>query len=336
MKAIVLSALGQVDLVDVPVPDIQADEMLIQTGAATICTSDLNDIRENPFGMTLPVGMGHEASGTVARVGSAVRGFRLGDRVSTHPVHPCGQCQACREGLSHLCLNWKHLGVNMPGTFAEYYLVRQDRARHIPDDLDFAVAALAEPVSVCLEALAQARLSPGNNLLVIGDGPFGVLMTRLAENLGLNKVVIAGYFDERQAFARQAIRVNTHAVADAVQAMRAPIGGEGYDAAILAVSSRKAFSDGLKCLKPRGRLVLFSALPGETPVDLLWLHLKELEIIGACSDQDRYDEAVTMLTDPSLGLAELITHRFKLEEFRQALQQADAGKEHAMKVALIP
>jgi threonine dehydrogenase-like Zn-dependent dehydrogenase len=335
MKAIVLSALGQVDLLDVPVPQIQDDELLIQTGAATICTSDLNDIRENPFGMTLPVGMGHEASGTVVRIGPAVRGFQVGDRVATHPVHPCGKCQACREGLRHLCLNWKHLGVNMPGTFAEYYVVRQDRARHIPGDLDFAVAALAEPVSVCLEALAQARLAPGNNLLVIGDGPFGVLMTRQCKNLALDVIVIAGFFDQRLAYARHALQVNTWDTPDAVQAMRAPLGGAGYDAVILAVSSRKAFVDGLQCLKPRGRLVVFSALPGNTPVDLLWVHLKELEIIGACSDQERFDEAVIMLSDPSLGLAEMITHRFKLEEYRQALQQADAGKEQAMKVAFV-
>ena len=175
MKAVYLKAIGQVELVDIPVPVIQEDQLLIKTGAATICTSDLNDIRSNPFGIALPVVIGHEGAGMVAKVGKTVRGFQVGDRVTTHPVHPCGTCQACRDGMKHLCLNMDHFGINLQGTMAEYYVVRQDRARHIPDMVDFPLASLAEPVSVCLEALAQAKLSPGNSLLIIGDGPFGVL-----------------------------------------------------------------------------------------------------------------------------------------------------------------
>jgi threonine dehydrogenase-like Zn-dependent dehydrogenase len=330
MKALQLQALNQLKLVDMPVPEIGKDELLIRTGATTICTSDINDIRENPFGMVMPSVMGHEGAGMVVVVGEAVVGFKDGDRVATHPVHPCGNCPPCQDGFGHLCLNMGHFGYNLPGTFAEYYRVRQDRARKI-DDIPYQVAALSEPVCVCLEALAQARLAPGANLLILGDGPFGVLMSRLAARLDLGQVVIAGWSDFRLAFSRQAVQVNTYQVVEPTRRLRAVV--DSYDAAILAVGSHQAFADGLRCLQPRGRMVVFSAIPGETPVDLFSVHLKELEILGACSDQDLFDEAVSLLSDPQLALAELVTHQFSLDAYKQAFHLAEHGKDHALKVA---
>ena len=335
MKALRLEVDRRLRLVDIEVPAIQANELLIRTGAATICTSDINDIRENPFGIQLPVILGHEAAGTVAEVGALVKGFYVGDRVATHPVHPCGKCAACRDGFRHLCLQMGHFGLNMPGTFAEYYLVREDRARKIQAEVDFPTASLAEPASVCLEALAQARLAPGDNLLIIGDGPFGQIIARLAAALPLSKVVMAGWDSFRLSFARQALPLNTKEVPDPVAMMKAVVGGDGYPAVILAVGSPQALSDGLNCLKAKGRLVVFSALPGQTPVDLFYVHTKELEIIGSCNDQDRLDEAVRMLSDPSLALSELITHRFILADYRQAFELAEIGKGEAMKVSFV-
>ena len=335
MKAVSLKTIGKVELIDIPVPAIKDDQLLIKTGAATICTSDLNDIRSNPFGIALPVVIGHEGAGTVAEVGKTVKGFQVGDRVTTHPVHPCGTCQACRDGMKHLCLNMDHFGINLQGTMAEYYVVRQDRARHIPDTVDFPLASLAEPVSVCLEALAQAKLSPGNSLLIIGDGPFGVLLVRLAEAFNLSKVVIVGRHDFRMSFAGLALKMNSKKMTDPIQELKDVVGGAGYDAAILAVGTAQAFTECFKCLKPKGRLVVFSAIPGETPVDLFSLHIKELEILGACNDQDRLDEAVCMLSNPALGISELITHRLPFAEYQQALHLAETGRDTAMKVSLV-
>jgi threonine dehydrogenase-like Zn-dependent dehydrogenase len=334
MKAVVLQSIGKVELMDVPIPTIRPDQMLIKTGAATICTSDLNDIRENPFGIELPVVIGHEGAGTVVEIGKDVKGFQVGDRVTTHPVHPCGHCEACRAGTGHLCLEMEHFGINLPGTMAEYYVVREDRARCIPQAMEFPLASLAEPVSVCLEALAQARLKPGDNLLIVGDGPFGVLIARLAEAFDLGKVVILGRHDFRMSFAPAAVKLNAKQVADPVAAARASIGG-GFDAAILCVGTAQAFKECFLSLKPKGRLVVFSGISGETPVDLFWLHIKELEILGACNDDNRLDEAVQMLANPVLGIAELITHRLPLEEYRAGLDLAATGRERAMKVSFV-
>jgi len=335
MKAIQIRSTNLLELVEQEIPQIAPDELLIQTRAATICTSDLNDVHFNPFGIELPVILGHEGAGVVAQVGREVVGFQPGDPVATHPVHPCGNCSTCRQGFPHLCLNMGHFGFNLPGTFAEYYVVRQDRCRRLAKSVDFATAALVEPVCVCLEALAQARLAPGANLLVIGDGPFGILMTRLASRFEPAKVVIAGYFDTRLAFARGALTLNTRTQVNAVEGMLAPLDGDRYDAVILAVGSSQAFQQGLQCLRPRGRLVVFSAIHEPAPIDLFQVHLKELEIIGACSDLNRLDEAVVILQDEPDLLVDMITHRFRLEEYEKAFAQADQGKETAMKVAFV-
>jgi threonine dehydrogenase-like Zn-dependent dehydrogenase len=228
-----------------------------------------------------------------------------------------------------------HFGVNRPGTFAEYFAVRADRARHIPGDVPFTVAALAEPVCVCLEALAQAGLPSAGRLLVIGDGPFGVLIARLARRLSLERVVIAGRHDFRLAFAQGVVQVNEKKAADPLARLRVEAGDVGYDAVILAVGSAQAVREGLALLRPKGRLVVFSALPGETPVDLFDLHVRELEIVGACNDQDRLDEAVERLADPALALADLVTHTFPIEAYREALHLAATGREEAMKVAFV-
>ncbi len=335
MQALMLKDLNQLELVEAPIPSIREDEILVKTGATTICTSDVNDIHGNPFGARLPVVIGHEGAGTVAAMGTTVQGFQVGQRIATHPVHPCGKCPPCQEGLGHLCLDMGHFGYNLPGTMAEYYIVRQDRARPISETTSFPAAALAEPVCVCLEALMQARLPEGGSLLVIGDGPFGVLMARLARRMPLERAVLAGQIEFRLALAQDAAQVNTRDAPDPVQSMLAANSGKPYDAAILAVGSPKALADGLRCLKPRGRMVIFSAIPGDTPVDLFHVHLKELEIVGACSDQDLFDRAVPLLDDPGLALPELVTHTFPLAEYRQAFELAEHGKDQAMKVAFV-
>ncbi|MEI8309770.1 MAG: alcohol dehydrogenase catalytic domain-containing protein [Verrucomicrobiota bacterium] len=331
MKALEFQAIGRVQLVDVPLPSLRADELLIRMRASTVCTSDLNDFRSNPFGIALPIIAGHEASGTVVAAGAGVTGFAPGDRVATHPVQSCGACASCRRGLAHLCEKMEHFGFNRPGTFAEYFTVRQDRARRLPADLDFATAALAEPVAVCLESLHRARLKNGDRLLILGDGPFGILMARLAQKRELAGVVIAGHHDNRLAFAHGAIRANTRGGAADLRRLA----GDGFDAAILAVGSADACALALELLRARGRLVIFSAIEASVPLDLMRLHTRELEIAGACNDEDFFDEAVTALSDEVIGCADLITHRFALENYAEAFAMADGSHGRAMKVAFI-
>lgn len=334
MKALVLQALNQVVCTEVPVPVITADQLLIKTAASTLCTSDLHDIAANPFGAPLPLTMGHEGAGTVAAMGAAVQGFQLGDRVVTHPVHPCGACRACQDGMAHLCEAMGHFGLNMPGTFAEYYVVRADRARKLPAAVPFAVAALFEPLCVCLEALAQAKLKPDDHLLIVGDGPFGLLMAHLAEQMALGQITLAGHQPFRLAQAgQQTITVNTAAATNPGQVMLAANAGLDYAAVILATDSKTAFASGLSCVRRKGRFVVFASLLGNTPVDLMLVQTKELEVVGACNDAERLDDALAYLVAEHATLAPLITHTFPLDAYAEALAVAAQGQAQAIKVA---
>jgi threonine dehydrogenase-like Zn-dependent dehydrogenase len=333
MNALRFEAIDRLELVGIDPPVPGPDQVLIRTGAATICTSDLHDLHGNPFEIALPVVLGHEGAGTIAGLGENVTGFSIGDRVAAHPVHPCLTCETCASGMGHLCPNMSHFGLNMQGTFAGYFVARADRVRVLPDSVSFEAAALAEPVCVCLEALRQTGLGEGQRLLIIGDGPFGVIMARLAERTAPRNVVLAGHHPARLVFAPGATTVNLRDVDDRKAALRDANGGKGFDAAILAVGSREAFWMALDLLRPKGRLVVFAPMPGETPVDLFKVLLNELEIVGSVNDPDLLDEAIETLADPALAIEDLITHRFAIEEYEQAFAMAEGDRDQAMKVA---
>jgi threonine dehydrogenase-like Zn-dependent dehydrogenase len=334
MKALRLEHVGRLALVDMEPPAVRDRDVLIRTGACVICTSDLKDIAENPFHLPLPIVLGHEAAGTVVAKGSQVRRVQVGDRVAVHPVHPCGECVPCRDGLGHLCRNLEHLGLNMQGAFAEYCLAREDRIRIVPQNCDWSVAALLEPVCVCLEALNQARLLPGERLAILGDGPFGVIMGRLARLRGLAQVVLAGHHDFRLSMSNCDATLNTSRSQNAVDDIQRLADGQGYDAAIATVGSASVVKLGLDLLKPKGRLVLFAPISGETPIDFAKVVLNELEILGSNNDRDLIDEAASLLAQPQLAWHEIVTHKFPLERFEEAFATARSGKAQALKVAI--
>ena len=334
MKALQFTAIDQLNLVDIEPPTPAPDQVLIRTGASTICTSDLHDLRGNPFNIELPIILGHEGAGTIAAVGAAVRDLAVGDRVAAHPVHPCLTCDTCRSGMGHLCPQLSHFGLDMQGTFAEYFVARADRVRRIPPEVSFELAALTEPVCVCLEAIHQASLTPNAHLLIMGDGPFGVMMARLARKITPH-VTIAGRHSSRLAFAQPVPGIVTTPDTDPVPELRTAGGPMGYDAVILAVASREAIAPTLHLLRPKGRLVIFAPLPGDTAIDLFDVLLRELEIVGAVNDQERMDEAITSLSDPETGLGDLITHTFAIDDYAAAFATAEGDRLHAMKVAFL-
>jgi threonine dehydrogenase-like Zn-dependent dehydrogenase len=158
--------------------------------------------------------------------------------------------------------------------------------------------------------------------------------------MDLAALVVAGWEDFRLGFAQGAQTINTARDAHAAQTLRAAAGGAGddlpgYDAAILATASPQAVADGLDCLKPRGRLVIFASLHGGTPVDLFEVQMKELEIVGSVNDADRFDEAVRLVAQGQPPFGDLVTHRFALDDYQAAFDLADTGQNRAVKVAFV-
>jgi L-iditol 2-dehydrogenase len=335
MRALQLQRTGQLTEVELPVPVPAPDEVLIRTAATTICTSDLNDIFHNPFGIVLPRVLGHEGAGTVAAVGEQVRNLTCGERVAAHPVIPCRQCANCARGLGHLCERMGHLGLDREGTFAEYFCIPADRIRRVPKELDFAVAALLEPIAVCIEALERAQIGPQETLLIAGDGPFGLIIARLAHSYAPKRIILVGRHNFRLQQVRGAVAINETEVSNAMEAIRVASEGAGVDAAILAVGNQSALDLCVNSLRARGRVVVFSAIHNPASIDMFRLHLKELSLVGACNDEDHMDNALRQLSDPQLGLEHLITHRLPFEEWTRGFELARHGKDCALKVALV-
>ena len=335
MRALQLQGIGKLAEVEVPVPEPQRDEVLVRTAATTICTSDLNDIAHNPFGIRLPQVLGHEGAGRVAAVGETAGHFEVGERVAAHPVIPCLACEACRRGLGHLCSNLGHLGLDRGGTFAEYFCIRSDRLRRVPPETEMACGALLEPVSVCLEALERGRVGGGDSVLIVGDGPFGILIARLALERQPARVILVGRHDFRLQQVPEASCINARRVVDVTRAVREANGGAGVDVAVMAVGSQEALDLALMSLRARGRVVVFSSVKGPATVELFRLHTQELEIVGACNDQNLIDAALDELGNPQLRLSSLVTHRLPFEQWRRAFELARNGKDEALKVALV-
>jgi len=335
MRALQLQAIDRLAEVRLPVPAPKPDEVLVRTVATTICTSDLNDISRNPFGIALPRVLGHEGAGVVAALGEGVSQFQVGDRVAAHPVIPCRICENCQRRLGHLCANLGHLGLDRDGTFAEFFCIRADRVRRVPPGIEFATAALLEPVAVCLEAVQRGRLQPGETVLVVGDGPFGLLIARLASRCEPRKIILVGRHDFRLRQVSAAIALHEKRVPDVPRAIRKASDGRGVDVAILAAGSPAALEVGLASLRARGRLVVFSAVQGIPSVDWFRLHTQELELLGACNDEDLIDPALDRLADAELGLSSLVTHRLPFAQWPRAFELARHGKDEALKVALL-
>lgn len=322
MQALQLQGIEKLVQVALPTPVPAAGEVLIRTKAATICTSDLHDIKSNPFGIQYPRVMGHEGAGVVIQCGDNVNGLQPGDRVAVHPVVPCGTCEECKRGLEHLCLQMGHLGIDRDGCFAEYFVQRADRVRAIPDHIAFATGALLEPVAVCLEAVSRGGDLKGKNLLIVGDGPFANIIARIVKKSGVGSIMVSGRTPFRLQMMPGVTILNT-------------VPSKSVDIAILAVGDAAAVNTCMKALRPRGRMVVFSAVHQPVPLDLFGIHVQELEIVGACNDNNKMDDALECVRDPSMALQEVVTHSIAFDGWKEAFELARNGHDKALKVALI-
>jgi threonine dehydrogenase-like Zn-dependent dehydrogenase len=335
VKALVLHKPGCLEMEDVPIPSPKNGELLIRTKAATVCVSDINDINYNPFDIKLPMIMGHEGAGVVELVGAGVAGFSIGDEIAAHPVMSCGKCDSCKRGHAHLCDEMIHLGINTGGVFAEYFTIRADRARKKPAGVSFAAATLMEPVCVCIQAIYRAQIKNDSNVLIIGDGPFGIIVAKLLTKSEHGKLLLVGRHPYRMNFAGGAVTLNEKETENIKSEILANTDGKGIDSAILCAGTAQAVDMAIAVLRARGTLCVFSAIKQAPAVDLFKVHVKELNLCGSCNDSDHLDEAMEFLSDKSLELEKLVTHKLPFDRFREAFHLAEFGKNEAIKVSMV-
>lgn len=289
MKAIVWHGGKDFKLADVPKPEPGHEQVLVEVEAASICSTDFH---YDDFQCTPPIVPGHEVAGTVTALGEKASGVEVGDKVTLDPVQRCGKCKLCVEGISHLCLNTRHLGnTDIPGGWAEYVTIDAGNVHKIPDNVSLTSAALTEPAAVCLESFKRANFKSGQTVLIIGDGTFGFIHAMLAKVFKAKEIIVGGHYDKRLsriAEKTSAVTCNTHSQ-QLNKVVAETVGKAGVDMVIEATGATAAPNIGVNSLRPRGTLVLFSYVWQPEVLDLGTIHMKELNVLGSCRSLDCFD-----------------------------------------------
>jgi L-iditol 2-dehydrogenase len=338
VKAVRVAADGSVAAVEVRVPSIGAGEALMATRVSGVCGSDLLDwyVRRKAGSI-----LGHEVAGTLRAVGPGVTDFRVGDRVVPHHHAPCLSCRACAAGRYVHCSSWKSSSLD-PGGMAELVRIPAGNLAadtwKIPETVTDEEASFVEPLATVIKALQRARFARGQSLLVVGLGPAGQLALRLARALRASRVAGADRVASRLALAASlsgadaVIDVSTESLAAGVRR----ISPAGFDVVFVCPGKREVIAEAFEAVAPGGTLLLFTmAPPGEVwPANLFDLYFREISVVPSysCGPEDTR-EALERIAGHEVTVADLITHRYPVEQAADAFATARA-LEGVMKVAI--
>jgi L-iditol 2-dehydrogenase len=350
MLAAVYRGVNDVRLETVPVPVIGPGELLLRVHTCGVCGTDLKKIASGSH--SAPRIFGHETSGVVAAVGPGVHSFSPGDRVVVFHHIPCRQCYYCRHQTFAQCATYKKVGCTAGfepsgGGFAEYvrvmdWIVQQGTVR-IPPGVSFEQACFVEPVNTCMKGMAALRLAPGETVLVIGQGPIGIILSVLARRAGAT-VITSDLYPERLRISKSLgfEHLIDASQQDAVRAVREQTEGRGADAVILAVASNGLIRPAMDAARPGGRVLLFAQTQrGEVVVDPAAICVDEKALVGSYSASvDLQAESVRFVMNREMNreidLERLISHRFPLQDAARALELAAHPQPASMKVVIQP
>jgi len=344
MKAVVYRGKGDLRVEDVPVPAPAPGEMLVKVDACGICPTDLKKIEKGL--LAGPRIFGHEIAGTVAALVQETRAFREGDRVVVHHHVPCGDCFYCARQLHAQCPLYKQnlttAGFEPSGGgYSEYVLAREPVVKRgaipIPKGVEPQEAAFVEPVNTCLKAVRKARIGKGESVLVVGQGPIGLLLMQIARADGA-MAIVSDTLVERLAMARSlGAELALDAAGDVVGETLSHTEGRGADCALVAAPGQRAFDQALAATRPGGRVVSFAATsPGETvELDLGRLTPLEKDVLTAYSSSiDLQQEAAELVFSRRVRVAELVTHRLPVARGLEAFALATSHAPGTLKVML--
>ena len=320
MRAAVITGIGQVSVETVPDPTPGPREVVVQVAAAGICGTDLH-ILQGEFAPTLPIIPGHEFAGTVAAVGSGVTEVAVGDRVAVDPSLHCGECYQCRRGRGNMCERWAAIGVTHPGAVADYVAVPVQNCWPVPDSVTLDAAALVEPLSCAVRGYDVLRSQLANHVLIYGSGTMGLMMLELAKRAGAATVSILDLNPDRLDTAR--LLGCTAAVTNAEELVRP----RGWDLVIDCTGAAAAITDGLTRVAKAGTFLQFGVADYATRVEIepYKIYNQEITITGSMAVLHSFERAGELLTAGVLQPDIMISHRYPLEKFPDALDQFRAG-----------
>ncbi len=344
MKALLLSEYSKLDVTtEMPRPVPGPGELLISIAACGICGSDVHGYDGSSGRRIPPLVMGHEAAGIVAELGTDVRQFSVGDRVTFDSTVYCGDCEYCRAGDVNLCDNRQVVGVSCGdyrrhGAFAEYVVVPERIVYRLPDELSFTEAAMLEAVSVGLHAVQVADLGGGETALVIGSGMIGLLTLQAARAGGCSRVFVADIDPSRLKLARD---MGAHEVihgsgAEVMTEVHRLTAGKGVDVVFEAVGRNETIASSIDSVRKGGTVVLIGNITPEVKLPLQKVVSRQIRLQGTAASSGEYPEAIELMRTGAIRVGPLITAVAPLEDGPQWFERLHRGEPNLMKVVLTP
>ena len=348
MKAQVFRGVNQLSYEEIPVPTLEADEVLVKMQVVGLCQSDIKKIRYPLY--EPPRIFGHETAGTITAVGPEVIGYVVGQRVAVMHHIPCMRCAYCLNDNFSMCDTYKNICttagfVPSGGGFAEYvkvpgHIVRNGGLIPIPERISFEEASFVEPTNCCLKAVKKAQIAPGQTVLITGAGPIGLMFVMLVKSFG----AVAIATDLLPSRIEKALNVGAQAAFDARDAnLRAKIhaltNGMGVDVTLLAVPSEKAFFQALDCTRKGGKILFFAEFPDEMeiPVNPNILYRREIDLMGSYSSSYRLQSlAADLVFNRRIDVQALISDRYPLQDLSTAVEQAISPNPETYKILIHP
>ncbi len=312
-------------------PEVGHNDVLIRIRKTAICGTDMHIYNWDAWSQrTIPVPMtvGHEYVGTIEAMGSEVRGLRIGQRVSGEGHIVCGHCRNCRAGRRHLCRNTVGVGVNRPGAFADYLVIPAVNAFPIPDDIPDEIASILDPFGNATHTALSFDLV-GEDVLITGAGPIGIMAAAICRHVGARHVVITDVNDYRLALAKKMGAHRTVNVAkETLKGVMPELNMvEGFDVGLEMSGVPAAFRDMLEVMNHGGRIALLGIPPPDTAIDWTKVIFKGLTIKGIYG-REMYETWYKMiaLIQGGLDLTPMITHRFDVADYLKGFETMNSGK----------
>ena len=345
MKALVYRGTDDLRIEEIPVPPTRAGEVLVRVAACGVCPTDIKKIHQAL--VPPPRVFGHETAGTIVRVGRGVREFRVGDRVAVHHHIPCLDCHFCRHGAFAQCATYRQTGVTAGfepagGGFAEYVRVLPvciPGLVRIPRGIEFSEAAMLEPVNTVLKGVRQLGLQRNDHALVFGQGPIGLLFTRLLALEGVRVTACDRLVDRCRLARRYGARVILDGASDVPSEVDRVTRGRGMDAVVVAAPSDEAFIQGHRVVRGGGTTLVFAhtVRGNATPIDLGRICVDEQRVVGSySSDFTLQTEVAKLVFSRRLDVRPLLTHRYSLLNALEAIAKAATPSPDTLKVLVEP
>ncbi|EMX8645386.1 L-threonine 3-dehydrogenase [Providencia stuartii] len=332
MKALSkLKAEPGIWMTEVPKPELGHNDVMIKIRKTAICGTDVHIYNWDEWSQkTIPVPMvvGHEYIGEIVEIGQEVKGFKIGDRVSGEGHITCGHCRNCRGGRTHLCRNTIGVGVNRPGCFAQYLVLPAFNAFKIPDNISDEIAAIFDPFGNAVHTALSFDLV-GEDVLVSGAGPIGIMAAAVCRHVGARHVVITDINDYRLELAKKmgvtrAVNVGRENLKDVMKELGMQ---EGFDVALEVSGSPAAFHSMLDTMNHGGRIALLGIPSSEMAIDWSKVIFKGLFIKGIYG-REMFETWYKMATliQSGLDLSPIITHQFSIDDFQKGFDVMRSGQ----------